>query len=77
MTELVLQAKPFAKMAPTVRSICDGFLKVMDAFAAERLRNAVPVQARRTAFGHIWRGQLNPTRIGVAGQAPATSRKAA
>jgi hypothetical protein len=78
MTELILQAKPFVKMAaPTMRSICGGFLKVMDSFAAERLRNAVPVQARRTALGRTRRGQLSRARISAAGQAPATSRKAA
>jgi hypothetical protein len=74
MTELILQAKPFVKMAaPTVRSICDGFLKAMDSFAADRLRNAVPVQARRTALGRARRGQLHRTRV----CATALGRKAA
>jgi hypothetical protein len=62
MTELVFQARPFVKMAaPTVRSICDSFLKAMDSFAAERLRNAVPVQARRTALGRARRGRNRTT----------------
>lgn len=78
MTDLILQAKPFVRMAaPTVRSICDGFLKAMDSFAAERLRNAVPVQARRSALGRARRGQMNRPRVGVAGQASITPRKAA
>ena len=78
MTDLILQAKPFVRMAaPTVRSICDGFLKAMDSFAAERLRKAVPVQARRSALGRTRRGQMNRPRVGVAGQASTTPRKAA
>jgi hypothetical protein len=77
MTELIFQAKPFVKMAaPTVRSICDGFLKAMDSFAAERLRNAVPVQARRTALGRTRRAQANRTG-GAARRAPTSPRKAA
>ena len=75
MTELVFQAKPFVKMAaPTVRSIRDGFFKAIDSFAAERLRNAVPVQAHRTALG---RAQANRTHVGATAQAPRTPRKAA
>jgi len=67
MTELILQAKPFVRMAaPTARRICDGFLKVRDAFAAERLRNAMPVQAR----------QARPTRV-VAGTQATPSPRAA
>jgi hypothetical protein len=78
MTELILQAKPFVRMAaPTVRSICDGFLKAMDSFAAERLRNAVPVQARRTALGRSRCTQANRTRVGAARPAPTSPRKAA
>ncbi len=78
MTELILQAKPFVKMAaPTVRSIRDGFFKAIDSFAAERLRNAVPVQTRRTALGRARRGPANRTRADATGQAPTTPRKAA
>lgn len=78
MTDLILQAKPFVRMAaPTVRSICDGFLKAMDSFAAERLRNAVPVQARRTALGRTRRTQTNRTRVGAARPAPKSPREAA
>jgi hypothetical protein len=70
MTERVFQAKPFVRMAaPTVRSICGGFLKAMDSFAADRLRKAVPVQTRRTALGRARRGQLQRTRA-AAGQMP-------
>jgi hypothetical protein len=77
MTELILQAKPFVKMAaPTVRSICHGFLKAIDSFAAERLRNAVPVQTRRTALGRARRGQAHRTRVGTAAPTP-TPRRAA
>ena len=78
MTELILQAKPFVRMAaPTVRSICDGFLKAMDSFAADRLRNAVPVRVRRTALGRARRAQANRTRVGAARPAPKLPRKAA
>ena len=78
MTGHVFQAKPFVKMAaPTVRSICGGFLKAMDSFAAERLRRAVPVQARRTALGRARRGQLHRTRAAAAGQAPTAPKQAA
>ena len=78
MTELILQAKPFVRMAaPTVRSICDGFLKAMDSFAADRLRNAVPVQARRTALGRTRRTQANRTRVGAVRLTPTSPRKAA
>jgi hypothetical protein len=77
MTDLILQAKPFVRMAaPTVRSICDGFLKAMDSFAAERLRNAVPVQTRRTALGRARREQLQRTRAAAAGQTPTAPRTA-
>ena len=78
MTELIFQAKPFVKMAaPTVRSICNGFLKAIDSFAAERLRDAVPVQTRRTALGRARRGQANRSRAGAAAPAATTPRKAA
>ena len=78
MTELIFQAKPFVKMAaPTVRSIRDGFFKAIDSFAAERLRNAVPVQTRRTALGRARRGQANRAGVGTAAPAPTSSRKAA
>jgi hypothetical protein len=78
MTELILQAKPFVRMAaPTVRSICDGFLRVMDSFAAERPRNAVPVQARRTALGRARRRQVQRTRGAAAERTPTSPRKAA
>jgi hypothetical protein len=77
MTRHVFQAKPFVRMAaPTVRSICGGFLKAMDSFAAERLRNAVPMQARRTALGRARRGQLQRTRA-VSGQTPTAPKQAA
>ena len=82
MTNHVFQAKPFVRMAaPTVRSICHGFLKAMDSFAAERLRNAVPMQTRRAALGRARRGQLKRTRAATAGQTPTApgtpSRQAA
>jgi hypothetical protein len=78
MTELIFQAKPFVKMAaPTVRSIRDGFFKAIDSFAAERLRNAVPVQTRRTALGRARRGQAHRARAAAATQAPTTPRKVA
>lgn len=78
MTELIFQANPFVRMAaPTVRSICDGFLKAMDSFAAERLRNAVPVQANRTALGRTRRTQANRTCVGAARPAPKSPGKAA
>jgi hypothetical protein len=78
MTELIFQAKPFVKMAaPTVRSIRDGFFKAIDSFAAERLRNAVPVQTRRTALGRARRGRANRAGGGTAAPASTTPRKAA
>ena len=54
MTGLILQAKPFVRMAaPTARRICDGLLKVMDSFAAARLRTAMPVQAQQARRTHV------------------------
>ena len=64
MTELILQARPFVRMAaPTVRSIYTRFLGALDSFAADRMRNAVPAQSRKTRQAHRARGSSRQVAI--------------
>ena len=58
MTTLMLQAKPFVRMAaPRLRIVHRQFLEALDAFAAERMRNAVPRRLRR-ASGAVRHAEL-------------------
>ena len=50
MTTLIMQATPFVEMvAPKLQTIYLRFLRALDAFAENRMRNAVPEWEQRRA----------------------------
>ena len=58
MTTLILQATPFAEfIAPKLKAAYAGFLHALDAFAENRMRNAVPEYQFRQAEREVKRYQ--------------------
>ena len=54
MTTLIMQATPFVEMvAPKLQTIYLRFLRALDAFAENRIRNAVPECEQRRAAREI------------------------
>ena len=74
MTTLILQATPFAELiAPKLKAAYAGFLHALDAFAENRMRNAVPEQEFRKAEREIKRVQRM---INAGGKSPRRKRTA-
>lgn len=65
MTTLIMQATPFFEMvAPKLQTIYLRFLRALDAFAENRMRNAVPECEQRRAAREIerYRRMMSPDR---------------
>ena len=65
MTTLIMQAAPFVEIvAPKLQTIYLRFLRALDAFAENRMRNAVPECEQRRAAREInrYRRMMNADR---------------
>jgi len=59
MTTLIMQAAPFVEaVAPKLQTIYRRFLRALDAFAENRIRNAVSEREQRRAAHEIKRYRL-------------------